>query len=282
MLKKKLTFILVILFALSIKTYGQGNINIIYKVNEKIITNVDIEKELKYLISLNKNLKSLDDEKLLSISKESILREKIKIIELSKYFDLETLEIDIKKYLETFYQTLGIKNLDEFKEYLKFNDLTYDFIARKIKMEILWNQLIYDRHKNQIKINKEELEKKLKGMKIKNDEKTYFLSEIEFEKKNSQDFQEKIDAINKSINEIGFNNTANIFSISDSSKFGGKIGWIEERKLSPEIKKKLKNLSIGQNTNYIRAGSVFLILKIEDIKFEKKIIDREKELSKLV
>ena len=191
MLKKKFIFTLIILLAFIVKAYSDGSINIVYKVNDKIITNVDIEKELIYLILLNKNLKNLDDEKLLSIAKESILREKIKIIELSKYFDLETLEIDIKKYLENFYQNLGVKDFNEFQKYLKMNDLTYDYIAKKIKVEILWNQLIYDRHRNQIKINKKELEEKLKNIKIQDEEKTYFLSEIEFEKKIMKAFKKK-------------------------------------------------------------------------------------------
>ena len=91
-----------------------------------------------------------------------------------------------------------------------------------------------------------------------------------------------VNKIKNSISEIGFNNTANIYSISDSSKFGGKIGWIEETSLSKKITDELNNIKIGEYTNIIQIGNNFLILMIDDIKIKKININKEDELKKLI
>jgi peptidyl-prolyl cis-trans isomerase SurA len=106
---------------------------------------------------------------------------------------------------------------------------------KKIEIEILWNQLIYDRYIGQINIDTNQLKEKVKKLISTKKQKKYSLSEILFNIENNSNFEKKLENINQSISEIGFKNTANIYSISDSSKFGGKIGWIEEQKLSTKI-----------------------------------------------
>ena len=267
---------------MSTKSYSAENIYIVYKVNNQIITNADIKKEYRYLISLNEQLKNLDKTKVLEISKESALREKIKKIELAKYFNLKTLDLNIDNYLRNFYKNLNIKNESEFERYLKKNNISLDYIKTKIQIEILWNQLIYDKYFTQINVDRNELKKKLN--KVSNDlnQKVYSLSEILFDNENNSNFEKKLKDINQSISEIGFNNTANIYSISDSSKFGGKIGWVEEKKLSKEIIQKLQSLDDGQYTTPIQTGTSFLILKIEEIKYEKVTINEDDELNKMI
>lgn len=282
MTKIKFILSLIILLALSIKSYSDENIYIVYKVNNQIITNTDIEKEYRYLVSLNNQLKSLNKLKVLEISRESALREQIKKIELSKYFDLQTLNLNIDNYLENFYKNLDINTESEFEKYLESSNISLDYIKKKIQIEILWNQLIYDKYIAQINIDQNKLKEKLKELSNKANQKVYSLSEILFDKENNSSFEKKLEDINQSINEIGFNNTANIFSITDSSKFGGKIGWIEEQKLSKKIIEELQLLETGQYTSPIQTGSSFLILKIEEIKYEKTTINEEEELNKLI
>lgn len=282
MTKIKFILSLIILLTLSIKSYSDENIYIVYKVNNQIITNTDIEKEYRYLVSLNNQLKSLDKLKVLEISRESALREQIKKIELSKYFDLQTLNLNIDNYLENFYKNLDINTESEFEKYLEGSNISLDYIKKKIQIEILWNQLIYDKYIAQINIDQNKLKEKLKELSNKANQKVYSLSEILFDKENNSSFEKKLEDINQSINEIGFNNTANIFSITDSSKFGGKIGWIEEQKLSKKIIEELQLLETGQYTSPIQTGSSFLILKIEEIKYEKTTINEEEELNKLI
>ena len=282
MFKIKFILYLSFLILINFKSYATQNIYIVYKVNNEIITNSDIEKEYRYLVSLNNQLKNLKKQKIIELSKESALREKIKKIELAKYFDLKKINTDIDKYLENFYINLNIKNKDEFEEYIGRNNISLDYIQKKIEIEVLWNQLIYDRYIGQINIDKDELKKKVKKLMSTKKQKKYSLSEILFDKENNLSLEKKLENINQSINEIGFNNTANIYSISDSSKFGGKIGWIEEQKLSTKILEQLKTIEVGQYTSPIQAGSSFLILKIEEIKYENAIINEDEELNKMI
>ncbi|MDA9898644.1 peptidylprolyl isomerase [Candidatus Pelagibacter ubique] len=203
-------------------------------------------------------------------------------IELIKYFDLKTINIDIDNYLENFYRNLNIKNKKEFEEYLQSNNISLNYVRKKIEIEILWNQLIYDRYIGQINIDTNQLKEKVKKLISTKKQKKYSLSEILFDIENNSNFEKKLENINQSISEIGFKNTANIYSISDSSKFGGKIGWIEEQKLSTKILEQLKALEVGQYTSPIQVGSSFLILKIEEIKYENAIINEDEELNKMI
>ena len=280
--KVKFILFLFLLLIISFKPSTAENFYIVYKVNNEIITNSDIEKEYRYLVSLNNQLKNLEKQKIIELSKESALREKIKKIELIKYFDLKTINIDIDNYLENFYRNLNIKNKKEFEEYLQSNKISLNYVQKKIEIEILWNQLIYDRYIDQINIDRNQLKEKVKKLISTKKQKKYSLSEILFDIENNSNFEKKLENINQSINEIGFKNTANIYSISDSSKFGGKIGWIEEQKLSTKILEQLKALEVGQYTSPIQVGSSFLILKIEEIKYENAIINEDEELNKMI
>ena len=282
MSKVKFILFLFLLLIISFKSYTAENFYIVYKVNNEIITNSDIEKEYRYLISLNNQLKNLEKQKIIQLSKESALREKIKKIELAKYFDLKTINIDIDNYLENFYKNLNIRNKNEFEEYLESNNISFNYVQKKIEIEILWNQLIYDRYIGQINIDRNQLKEKVKKLISTKKQKKYSLSEILFDKKNNSNFEKKLEDIKQSISEIGFKNTANIYSISDSSKFGGKIGWIEEQKLSTKILEQLKALEVGQYTSPLQVGSSFLILKIEEIKYENAIINEDEELNKMI
>ena len=280
--KVKFILFLFLLLIISFKSSTAENFYIVYKVNNEIITNSDIEKEYRYLVSLNNQLKNLEKQKIIELSKESALREKIKKIELIKYFDLKTINIDIDNYLENFYRNLNIKNKKEFEEYLQSNNISLNYVQKKIEIEILWNQLIYDRYIGQINIDTNQLKEKVKKLISTKKQKKYSLSEILFDIENNSNFEKKLENINQSISEIGFKNTANIYSISDSSKFGGKIGWIEEQKLSTKILEQLKALEIGQYTSPLQVGSSFLILKIEEIKYENAIINEDEELNKMI
>jgi peptidyl-prolyl cis-trans isomerase SurA len=282
MSKVKFILCLSLFLIINFKSYTNENTYIVYKINNEIITNTDIEKEYRYLVSLNNQLKDLEKQKVIELSKESALREKIKKIELAKYFDFKTLNIKIDNYLENFYRNLNITNKNDFEEYIKRNNISLDYVTKKIEIEILWNQLIYDRYIGQIDIDRNELKKKVKKLIRINKQTKYSLSEILFNKESNSSFEKKLKNINQSISEIGFNNTANIYSISDSSKFGGKIGWIEKQKLSTKILEQFKSLETGQYTTPIQVGSSFLILKIEEIKYENITINQDEELNKMV
>jgi peptidyl-prolyl cis-trans isomerase SurA len=279
--KIKLLILILLIFVSSSNISSKANIKIIYKINSEIITNIDIENEIKYLIALNNQLNTLGKKQIVAIAKDSILKEKIKKIELLKYFDLNQKNPYLDKVVESFYLKLGMENVEQFKKYLSNYNLTIEKLKKKIEIETTWNQLIYDKYKRQINIDMKALEKIANKSAMSQKKKAYLLSEIIFEKRTNESLNETIQKIEKNINEIGFKNTANTFSLSDSAKFGGNIGWVEEINLSKKIIKDVKNLKIGEITKPISIGKNFIILKLEDIKESKTLIKKEVLLKKL-
>jgi peptidyl-prolyl cis-trans isomerase SurA len=280
-LNKILIIIYLNIFLLPIEV--SGDVKIITKINNEIITNIDIEEEYNYLIALNNDLKNLDRKSILKIAKDSLIREKIKKNELEKYYDFNV-EVEIlESIIENFYKKLNLNSELEFKSYLNNFELDFNDVKKKIKIEIFWNELIQKEFSNQININKEALKKKIKdeglGTKLVI---SYNLSEIVFEIKDDDDLSTTFDKINQSITSDGFKNTANIFSISDTAKFGGNIGWVEENQLSEKIIDSLQSLNIGEITKPISIANGFLILKLLDKKTKENLSDPKKILEKLI
>ena len=255
---------------------------IIHNIQNEIITNIDIKNEFKYLVALNNSLNELDKEKILNISNESIIREKIKKIEISKNFKELKLNEDYSALLiKNIYSRLNIKSLSEFKMYLKDYGLVIDDINKKITIDGLWNELIIKKYGSKVTINKVKIRKKiLENRKLKSKE--YQLSEIIFEITSKEEIKKKYNEIVKSIKEIGFKNSAAIFSISDSAKIGGDIGWINENSLNKKIKKNINSLQIGEITRPIILPNGILILKLINTKNIKNTIDIENELKKVI
>ena len=279
---KKYILILILLNTFQTQSFSQENIQIKIKIDDQIVTNFDLEKEKNYLMALNPNLKNLEKNLQYKIAKDSIAKEIIKKNELKKYFELDRQDTMISQFIKNFYTNLGIDNESSFEKYLNNFGWTLDEVKKKIKIEVLWNQLIFDRFIKQVKINKIELENKVNKKKQTDLRTLYDLSEIVFQIEKGKTLEKTIDFINQSITEIGFDNTANLYSVTDSSKIGGKIGWIDNANLSPEIYNSLKKIKIGEHTPVINLNSKFIILKLNNIKKEKKIINKEKELRNLI
>ena len=214
-MKKKiftLLFFLILNQAQSIET------RIIHNIQNEIITNIDIKNEFKYLIALNNSLQKLDKEKIYSISNESIIREKIKKIEILKNFKEIKINEDYSSILiKNIYSKINLKSLNEFERYLKVYDLTINDIKTKITIDALWNELIMQKYGAKININKNKIEEEiLKNSKIQTKE--YQLSEIIFEVINKEEIEKKYIEVFKSIDKEGFENSAAIYSFSESAK----------------------------------------------------------------
>ena len=243
---KKTIFSFTILLFFTTFSLSQTKIYIEASVENEIITNYDIQKEIRYLQILNNDLKNLNDTKKIEIAKTSLINEIIKKKEIIKIFDLEDENLLVKQYLKDFYMKLNVSNEKDFEEILlKDENYSLDEIKKKIKVELLWNELIYSKYVNQIKIDKNLLMKKINKLdnKIR---KEYLLSEIIFMKPYDENLEDFIKKIITSISEIGFNNTANIYSVAESAKLGGKLGWIDESNLSELIFKELKMINEGE------------------------------------
>lgn len=280
MIKKIIIFLL--LFIVNFKLFAEQGVFIVYKINNEIITNVDIEEEAKYLLALNNQLKNLSDKKIYDIAKESIVKEKIKKIEVLRYFELGQKNKFLDSVIKNFYLKLGLKNENEFSKYLQDYNLTIEDIVKKIEIEATWNQLIYQKYKNIIDVDTKLLKEKIGTNKKSIDKKSYLLSEILFKNSKKKSFNETFLKIEESIKEIGFKNTANIYSISDSAKFGGDMGWVDEGNLSKKLLIELKKIKINEHTGPMKINNNFLVIKIEEIKNEKVEIDEKKELEQMV
>ena len=256
---------------------------VVLKVNDAIITNVDIENEYKYLIALNKDLKNLEKERIFKLAKNSIIREKIKEQEISKYFDLSIENKFLDKIIKDFYNKLGFNKEVEFKNYLLNYNLSYKDVRKKISIEAAWNGLVYNKYSTKIEINEIKIKNKINDIISKNKKlNVYLLSEILFNVKNSEDINLKYKKISQSISEIGFKNTANIYSIADSAKLGGQIGWVKENQLSKNIKKEIIKIKINEHTNPIVIPGGFLILNIDNKKIQEENLNFDEEFKKQI
>ena len=274
------TIILFLFFTTEIKTHA--NIKIKYKINDQIITNVDILNEVKYLSFLRPSLKNLKKNEIIQISENSLIRETIKKKELNKIFknlNDDDLLRNIKGNLIKFTK---VKNEDELKNILKKEDIDYVKILEKMKYEAMWNQLIYKKYNSLVKIDetilKEKLIKKLSSKK----KYEYNLSELLFEVESEENFKNKYAEILEFIKLNNFKSAILKFSISKSASNEGEIGWIKETLLSEEINLELKKTNIKSFTKPFKSPNGYLILRINQRKEMQTNYNLEKELKDLV
>ena len=257
---------------------------IILKVENEIITNVDLLNEKNYLIALNNEILNLPEKKSLLLAKTSIVKEKIKKNEINKHFNEEYKYENSKEMLKNLTNRIGLNSTEELKRYLQKFNLNLSFVEEKIKNEDMWNRIIYNKYKNQIDIDVDELKNRLKTeiTNNKNIVTKYNISEIQFNLNVEESLEQKYNQIINSINNDGFKVASNLYSVSETSKFGGKIGWINKTSMSKSILDQLEKLNIGEITKPMKIRNLFLILKIEDKKESKIKIDFDKELKKLI
>jgi len=281
-MKKKIFLYLLIVFQLYTEQAISLENKIILKISDRIVTTFDVKLEEKYLIVLNPKLSKIDKNKLKILATDSIIKEKIKEIELIKYYEIDSVldDVNLKKIIKNLYQTIGFQKEKEFKNYLEDQNLRFSLVKRKLAIEMLWNNLVFKKFNNRVVVDEAEiknnLNKEIKNLSFTRD---LFLSEILI--RNSKDL--KLDfvysEILKSIKDIGFAATANIFSVSNTAKVGGKVGWVKDTSLSKQILKNIINLEKGQISKPIKINENYLILRINDTKINKQKIDMNKILS---
>ncbi|MDC0428753.1 peptidylprolyl isomerase [Candidatus Pelagibacter sp.] len=250
------------------------------KIENQIITSLDVNSEYKYLIALNPSLKNSSKKDVIELSKRSIVNERIKKIEIEKTFKNPQLpEEFLNKILQNVYSRIGLANLDDFKEYLILNNVDIENVKNKLEIEALWNELILIKFSSKVKINEKNLKAKIN--KDNKFSKSYLLSEISFEVSNLNDLDNKFSEISDVINNSGFDFAALKYSVSTTSNFGGKLDWINENSLNRKIKDAIKNLKINDFTKPINVSGSFLILQINDIRNTQIEVNVEEELIKI-
>ena len=285
MIKKiKTTIISILFFFIHINFSLAEKVSIIYVIENTPITNVTIGNEIKYLLLINKKLSDVSKEDMVQYATKSILKEKIKEIELRKYYKFGAHNKIVDQNLNAFMQRLNITDNNIFYNLMNEIGLSKEFIKKKIEIEFLWNQLIVQLYSDVISIDKNKLRKKLKE-KINSSSNLlweYLLYEISFSTNTMEDFKKEHEKIKKSINEIGFEGSANIFSNSSSAKLGGKIGWVNENQLSKSIINNIQNLNLGEYSEPINVPAGNIILMIKDKREIKNNLSLEGELKKAI
>ncbi len=280
MIKRVALYLIILLInfdALAVK-----KISIIKKINNEIITNIDVDSEIKYLKTLNPNTENLKKSQIREIAENSLVNEKIKIIELKKLTKLNYEDLP-EEVLNNFILTIGINNLDEFKKHLLSKNLNINDVKKKIYIEWLWNSLIYTRYEKSIIINENKIRQKVINIaKNTEKEKRFFLYELIYNVENINKLKEKTLKIKESIENVGFESTVSIYSISETSKVGGKIGWVSQNQISEDLYQNIKNMSKGDITEPIKTLNGYMILFLKDIEIQEKKIDIEKEVKKMI
>ena len=274
----QILFVIILILSLNY-SYSSEN-KILLRVNNEIITTIDILNEIKFLSLMNKEFAKINKNKKIEIAKNSLIKEKIKFIEISRFVKNVNIENEIlEKISRNYFSNFQIKNLKDLEILLKENNLYMSDVKQKIIIDTYWKRLIYDKFYNSIKINRNEIKKNI----IKNDtQKNYLLSEIVFNLSEDEEFSKKLDLIKKKIEKNSFSEAAFNFSISETAKNGGRLGWIKENILNKKIRNEVNNVKVGQFTKPIIIPGGFLILKVEDVKEIKINIDLNKEIENIV
>jgi peptidyl-prolyl cis-trans isomerase SurA len=277
-----LVYLFIVLFT-SNTSYANDNYKIMVKVNDEIITNHDITKEKSYLSALNPTILNIPENEITKIAKQSLIREIIKEKEVLKYYDENYDSPGLSQLAKNLYKKLNINSQEEFKTYLEKYDLKIKDVLKKLAIENNWNTLIYQKYKDQIDIDKDKIKKNLElESSITKIEKLFLLSEIVFTVKNKKEYDDTYKKIVKTIKEEDFRSAATIYSLSDTAKFGGEIGWVGKSDISKEIYKKISNLKINEFTKPFKIGTGFLLINLDDVKEEERENNIEEKYNSLV
>ena len=278
-MKKLQILFFLILISFNVNSFEN---KIILKIDNDIITSLDILEEINNLKFFNQNLREIDKEEIYQISLNSLINYKIKKQEVLKYFNKIVIQNEdyIQLIIENNAKKLNFKNILDFKKVLNEKNINYENYEEKIKVNILWNQIIYSKYNSQLAVNEIELKEKIKRQ--NNNKKAFNLSEIVFQIENLDDLKITYETIKSDISKLGFENAVLKYSVSNTSNEGGDLGWVDETLSNNKILEEIKAMSIGSITNPIRIPSGFLILKVKDVKKIETDLDLDQEVKKLI
>lgn len=278
-LKKKIIIYVFILLNIINNAPAKEN-KILTKVNNEIITTIDLLNEIKFLSFVNKEFENIEKNQQIEIAKNSLIKDKIKSIEILKFKkNINLGDKNFERVLKNYFQNRNINNLDDYRILFKNINLDFEFVREKISIDTFWKTLIYEKFYKDVKIDTSEIKRSISEKEKQNE---YLISEIVFTLDENENFKQKVKKINDYINEKNFAEAALNFSISDTSNNSGKLGWIKENALNKKIKNELKNINKGEFTNPIVIPGGFLILKKEDVREIKISLDINRETKNII
>ena len=281
----KYIFLIFFLFS-NTSAYSNIDNSVIISVGNTPITYLDLVKEMKLISIISKNkINEKNKEQIKKIAIQSLIKRKIKEIEITKYNIENYNQKDLEKLILNTSQNLGLDK-NGFKMLMKNHNLSYTNLTKRFEIDLRWNTLIFELYKNKISLNMSEVEEKINSEieKLESNRK-FLLSEIEIPKEGTEI---TVDKVISNIKKEGFENTAKKFSISQSAEYGGNIGWIDEKKLSKKINDNIKNLKTDELSKPIFFENTIVIFKkmgekvyeknIQEIKNRIVKIEKQKKL----
>jgi peptidyl-prolyl cis-trans isomerase SurA len=264
MIKIKKLFLLILVLFLSAETNAGIKDSLFVSVENKAITNLDINNEVKtILIITGKTFTSDQKDKLQSLAVQSIVRRSIKKIEIEKYEGLNFNEEELKSELVRYASNLKV-NVDSFKNIFEQNNIKFSRIVDQLKTELLWNSLIFQIYRDRLTVNNAEVDEQLKLAKKKNYTEDYLVSEIIIKTPEKEYIESEINNLINQIKTNGFEDAAINLSIAETALKGGNLGWINENVISKNFKDKIIKTKVGDISEPIFLQGAILIFKVRD------------------
>ena len=261
-----------ILFLIFIFSFSNLNSKIsstiVVKVGNSLVTSSDLENEvLTYLIINQREISQENANDYKKFALKNMINKLIKQNEIKKYKITDYNMDDLRNYQKSIAKKFNT-DINGLKKIFAQNNIDYSSFVQKYKTELLWNTLIYAIYKNQINVNIFDVENEIISETITKQEE-YNLSEITILR--SKYDKNKLNEILNLAKNKSFELAAKKFSVSDTAKKGGLIGWIKRESLSKENLEKIKNLNVNEISEPIFTRNNVLLLKVNNVKMNKKI-----------
>jgi len=280
---KKIFYTIIILTVFLTNSKTEIKDSLFATIGNEAITRSDIINEIKVILILNgKTFKEEDRDRLQESAIKSLVKRTIKEIEIKKYDFLEYNKKDFYDRLEGLASDVDM-DVETLKSICAANEIDFSIIVSQIESELLWNTLIYEKYKNRLLINQSEIEEQLQSIQVeKENEIEYLISEIIIKPVSQDKLESTINDLKEKIKTEGFEKIALNFSISESSKNSGDLGWINQNTIAKKIIPVISNTPVGNISEPIVLPQGILIFKIRDKKVTKKSMNLEEAKRQLV
>ena len=279
---KIIFFLIIISLFVSQKANTEIRDSLLATVGNAAITKSDIYDEIKIILILN-NLRFTNEQKdkLQKMAIKSTIKRTIKKNELERRNITEYSKVDFNHELQKIVNRLNL-DVEKLKDICESNKLNFKLIENQIKIELMWNRLVFEMYSDKLSVNVDEIEEQLKVLQNKTFYEEYLISEILIKPIPENEYKAEIDELFKRINTESFEKVAIDLSISDTAVKGGDLGWLSENEISNEIKLRLSKTDVNNLTEPLMIEQGIIIFKVRDKKKIEKKIDLEKLKNQVV
>jgi hypothetical protein len=158
-MSKKIFLLIFFVFFLTSSEAKQLTNNVIVSIDNSIITDVDINKEINFLKFINKEQAANNPALLKKEIINSLIDRKIKDIE-TNYFKIEVSEKEIEINLYNYLERIKINN-ETINSFYNQNEIEKDYLKKIIKIDMKWSKLIRQLYESRLNVNLTEVNKEL-------------------------------------------------------------------------------------------------------------------------